>query len=98
MWARRPDRLLNSLVQGGLKVLLVREVADSTPLSFAAARKSDRILARRLSVIPIATGLTAASPALISARLNRMAAGSWPSRRATRLTADRRSRWRVGAS
>ena len=51
-----------------------------TPLAFSAARKSDRMLARRLRVIPTATGLTAASLALIALISTAMAAGSFPNR------------------
>src|SRR5262249_14471113 len=46
-------------------------------------------------VIPTATGLTAARSALIAGMASGMARGSWPSRSATRLTAEIRSRRRV---
>jgi hypothetical protein len=63
-----------------------------------AARKSERMLAIRLAVMPAATGLTPANPALIAAMSSGMAAGSWPSRSATRFTAEIKSRRRVGES
>ena len=69
---------------------------DVTPLAFTAAMKSERILVKRLAVMPAATGLISASRVLISGRSSRRAAGSWPSSTATRFTAERRSRTRVG--
>src|SRR5262249_43004687 len=53
------------------------------------------MLAKRLAVRSAATGLTAASPTLIAPRSSTMAPGSFPSRNATRFTADFRSRSRV---
>ena len=84
---RAQQRLAPSLILTGIK-----------PLAFTAARKSERILAKRLVVMPTATGLTAASRALIAAISSAMAAGSSPSRIATRFTAETRSRRRVAES
>src|SRR5262249_52075518 len=67
-------------------------------LALTAARKSERMLAKRLAVMPTAAGLTAASPALIDSMSSRMPAGSLASRIATRFTAERRSRTRVAES
>jgi hypothetical protein len=53
------------------------------------------MLANRLTVMPTASGLMALSRALMASKLRVMAAGSSPSRTATRFTAERRSRRRV---
>ena len=83
---------------GGSMVTCERRLAGMSPLALSAARKSDRILARRLVVIPTATGLTVASPALSALTSTAMAAGSSPNRAATRFTAETRSRARVAES
>jgi hypothetical protein len=98
MWARRPESRSNRSTQAGLNGDLPWSLTAITPQAFAAARKSERILARRLVEIPTATGLTAASRVLIAPISSGMAAGSSPSRMATRFTADTRSRRRVAAS
>ena len=56
------------------------------------------MFARRLAVMPAARGLIVLSRALIPAMSSGRAAGSSPSRFATRFTADRRSRRRVAES
>ena len=99
MWARRPESRANKSTQAELNAGLPRlTLTGIKPLAFTAARKSERILARRLVEIPTATGLTAASRPLITGISSTMAAGSSPSRIATRFTADIRSRRRVAVS
>ncbi len=98
MWARRPESRSNRSTQAGLNGDLPLALTGIMPLAFTAARKSERILAKRLVVIPTATGLTAASRALIAPISSAMAAGSSPSRMATRFTAETRSRRRVAVS
>ena len=88
MRGRKPESCSNRSVQAALNGDLPRALTGIMPLAFTAARKSERILAKRLVVIPTATGLTAASRALIAAISSAMAAGSSPSRMATRFTAE----------
>ena len=42
-------------------------LTDAKPLAFTAARKSERIVAKRFTLMPTATGLMVASSALIAA-------------------------------
>ena len=72
-----------------------RSSPGASPLAFTAATKSERILAKRLGVIPTAIGLTPPSPSRMVSIASGMAAGALPSRWATRFTADRRSRLRL---
>ena len=96
IWARRPERRLNSFAHSGLKLLLA--VTGCTPQNLVAARKSERMFARRLVVMPAARGLMVLSRAAIQGMSSGRAAGSSPSRFATHFTADRRSRRRVADS
>src|SRR5262249_17374468 len=86
----------NNPTQASLIGALVPPLTDAMPLAFTAARKSERRLAKRLALMPAATGLTSASRLLIASKSSRMAAGSCPMRIATRVGAERRSRKRVG--
>jgi hypothetical protein len=67
MWARRPESRANRSTQAGLNTGLPGNLTltGSKPACLTAARKSERILAKRLAVMPTATGLTAASRALM---------------------------------
>jgi hypothetical protein len=60
-------------------------LTGSSPLAFTAATKSERILAKRLEVIPEAIGLTLPRPSLIVFIARGMATGVLPSRSATRF-------------
>src|SRR5262249_5573701 len=81
-----------------LKGDLSSTLSGFIPLAFTAARKSERMLAKRLAVKPNAAGLTAASRALIAPISRGMAAGSFPNKIAIRLVPDFRSRSRVPES
>ena len=56
------------------------------------------MLAKRFVVMPAATGLMAAKRVLIVGKSSAIRPGTFPSRSATRITAERRSRNRVGES
>ena len=92
MRARLFERPAISFVHSALSGVLAERWTGFNPLAFTAAMKSDRMLLKLLLVRPAATGLTAASLALIAGRSSGMRAGSSPSNDATRLTAERRSR------
>src|SRR4051812_41069089 len=89
-------RFVNSFAHSGLKLLLA--LTGCTPQNLVAARKSERMFARRLVVMPAARGLIVLSRALIRGMSSRRAAGSSPTKVATQFTADRRSRRRVAES
>ena len=73
----------------GLSGVLAERCTGFNPLTFTAVRKPERRLAEGLGTsIPAAIGLTLASLALIAGKSSGMAAGSSPSRSATRFTAD----------
>src|SRR5262245_51103099 len=100
MWARRPASRATSATQAGLNTGLPWDLTLTgiKPAALMAARKFDLIFAKLLELSPTATGLTAASRALMAAISSGTAAGSFPSRTATRFPAEIRSRWRVAVS
>jgi hypothetical protein len=90
-----PGKTCESWRHCALKAALFSLLAGASPLASTAATKSERMLAKRLRVIPTAIGLIPPSPFLMVFIASGMAAGVLPSRRATRFTADRRSRRRI---
>src|ERR1700758_555553 len=95
MRARLLERPAISLFHSVLSGAVAERRSGFNPLAFTAAMKLDRILARLLPVKPAATGLTLASLALIAGRSSGIRAGSSPSKSATRLIDEFRSRRRV---
>ena len=93
-----PGQTLKKIRPGGLMGDLSSILSGFTPLAFTAARKSERMLAKRLAVRPNAAGLTLARRALIAPISSGIAAGSFPNMMATRFVADFRSRNRVPES
>src|SRR6266481_8864023 len=94
--ARFSESMAINSVQAGLSGVFDFRSTGLKPLAFTAARKSERMLAKLFAVKPAAIGLTAASLDATAGRSSRMTDGSSRSNAATRLTADRRSRSRVG--
>src|SRR5262249_30163372 len=71
-WARRPESRANRSTQAGLNTGLPPDLAltGTKPLADTAPRKFDRMFAKLFAVRPAATGLTAASRALMGAILS----------------------------
>ena len=77
---RLPKRWAKSWRHSGLRATFRSALTGSSPLAFTAATKSERILAKRLGVIPTAIGLTPPRPSLIVSIARGLAAGVLPSR------------------